>query len=356
MEWLRVQRVRNLNDLQLKPTPKINIFVGKNASGKTAILEGIYLLARARSFRTPRIQEVIQKNQQELRVIAKIQHETAGQIHTGLEKSYGQFLIRRNNEQIKTVSDQASHIPVVLITQDTSNIITGSPSVRRHWLDWAMFHVEPDYLEQWRAYIKALRHRNQLLKHKEKDPQMYRGWEQAMVELAHQINTQREQFLKGLTETLNEVGEDSLTRHTELKLTQGWPEGRSLLEVLQQSRGSDQERGYTRAGIHHADISFSYEGRKISASFSRGQIKLYAIFLIMAQAREILRRTAVKPIVLMDDFKAELDDENSDYLLTWLFKEEFQSFLTTTDISGHKTYNFHKFHVEHGEIQVTSKD
>jgi DNA replication and repair protein RecF len=351
MEWLQIQRVRNLDDIQFKPNPRINVFVGKNASGKTAILEGIYLLARARSFRTPRIQEVIQKEQKELRVLAKIQHEKSGLIQTGLEKSYGQFSIRRNKEPVKTVSDQASHIPIVLITQDTSTIITGPPSVRRHWLDWAMFHVEPNYLTHWKAYIKALRQRNQLLKNKEKSQQIYRGWEQAMVESAYQINTQREQFLLGLRDTLRGVGDDYLTKHTEVKLIQGWPEERSLQEVLEDSRENDREKGYTRAGIHSADVGFTQEGKKISASFSRGQIKLYAMFLIMAQAREIFRRTEVKPVILIDDFRAELDQDNSDYLLTWLYQQEFQAFLTTTEIPLKNAHTFQKFHVEHGNFQ-----
>jgi DNA replication and repair protein RecF len=355
VEWLQIQWVRNLDNLQLTPHPKINVFVGKNASGKTAILESIYLLARARSFRTPRIMEVIQQKRQKLRVIARINHEKAGQIKTGLEKSYGQFSIRRNNEQIKTVSDQASHIPIVLITQDTSSIITGSPKMRRHWLDWAMFHVEPDYLEQRSTYINALRQRNQLLKHKEKNPQMYRGWEQAMVESAYTITAQRERFLEGLRETLKGVGEKNFTQRTELKLNPGWQETRPLLEVLEGSREEDRARGYSRSGIHSADIAFTLEGKKISASFSRGQIKLYAMFLMMAQAEEINKRTGVKPIILIDDFKAELDEENSDYLLTWLYQKSFQSFLTTTAISNKTTGVYQAFHVERGALVESPK-
>ena len=75
------------------------------------------------------------------------------------------------------------------------------------------------------------------------------------------------------------------------------------------------------------------------------------MFLIMAQASEIFRRTAVKPIILIDDFKAELDQGNSDYLLTWLYQHDFQAFLTTTEISHNNGYTFQKFHVEQGEIQ-----
>jgi DNA replication and repair protein RecF len=184
---------------------------------------------------------------------------------------------------------------------------------------------------------------------------MYRGWEQAMVESAYTITAQRERFLEGLRETLKGVGEKNFTQRTELKLNPGWQETRPLLEVLEGSREEDRARGYSRSGIHSADIAFTLEGKKISASFSRGQIKLYAMFLMMAQAEEINKRTGVKPIILIDDFKAELDEENSDYLLTWLYQKSFQSFLTTTAISNKTTGVYQAFHVERGALVESPK-
>lgn len=349
---LQVLRVRNIDKLVLEPDPKINLFTGVNASGKTAILEAIYLLSCARSFRTARIQEVIQEKQESLLVQARINHELSGEIKTGLEKRYGEFTIRRNGETIRTVSDQASQIPVILITQDSQTLVTGAPKVRRHWLDWAMFHVEPEYLGLWKEYIRALRQRNYLLKQREKRVEMYRGWEQAMVELAIEITDLRQGFLEGLETTLRGFQAHDVAQNTCVKLVSGWPGKKGLLEVLQESRAADMERGFTRAGIHQADVRFSAADSRIAARYSRGQIKIFVVLLLLAQARQIQEKTRVSPILLIDDFKAELDQTNSEYLLTWLYNEKFQSFLTTT---AHTTvaegqYSYREFHVEHGEI------
>ena len=168
LEWLQAQQVRNLNNIYLQPAKQLNVITGKNASGKTAVLESIFLLARAKSFRTPRIQEVIQHKKESLIITAKLQHEKEGEITTGIEKQYGKVTINQNGERIKTVSDQVRKFPIILVTQETQTLITGTPKNRRHWLDWAMFHVEHDYLENWKRYMRALRHRNSLLKRKEK--------------------------------------------------------------------------------------------------------------------------------------------------------------------------------------------
>ena len=164
IEWLQIQNVRNLTDLRIEPATRLNILVGPNASGKTSVLEAIYLLSMARSFRTPRVREVIQHQQQSLLVTAGLRYTRSGLVNTGIEKGPGTTAIHFNGENVKKISEQARNIPLILIAPDIQNLALGSPRQRRHWLDWAMFHVEPTYLDDWRDYHKALRQRNSLLK------------------------------------------------------------------------------------------------------------------------------------------------------------------------------------------------
>lgn len=356
VESLQIENVRNLEKTEIKLNKKLNIFTGKNASGKTAILESIYILSRARSFRTPRIQNVIKHQNKSLLITAKVQHEQDGAINTGIEKKYGTVLIKRNGEKIKAVSDQAKKLPLVLITQDTHSLISGGPKQRRHWLDWAMFHVEPDYLDHWKSFMKALRQRNILLKKKEKNREFYRGWEEAMVEFANLLTKQRNDFLTGISKHFKEKKHQFCSENIKISLYQGWGETQQYKEWLDKTWQKDIERGYTQLGIHQADVKFVLEERKIDNVFSRGQIKMVTVFLLFSQAKEIEKRTGVKPVILIDDFKAELDEEASKRILTWLIEEGYQTFLSTTELreDEQETEHLQRFYVEQGKISTIS--
>jgi len=356
MEGLHIKQVRNLRETQLIPCPQLNFLVGKNASGKTAVLEAIFLLARGRSFRTPRVLEVVQYGQTSLIVNGNIQHEKDGLVSTGLEKSYGKTTIRHNNTTITTISEQARNVPVVLATQDSHILISGGPKQRRHWLDWAMFHVEQEYLETWKSYMKALRQRNALLKRRTSSRDLYRGWDEAMVESGTIISSLREGFLVELKAAARSILEGVFPDDLNLSLFVGWPHKRSFRDMLDEARETDLEAGYTRWGPHHADIKMTIRNNNISSVFSRGQIKLFVCLLMLAQAQVLSNRTGVKPVVLMDDYKAELDKHASEHLLTFIGKAGFQAFLSSseTGVSEQGGWERKVFHVEQGKISVNT--
>ena len=142
-----------------------------------------------------------------------------------------------------------------------------------------------------------------------------------------------------------------------ISLNQGWAKNKQYKDWLDETWQRDVERGYTQLGTHQADVSFVLEERKIDTVFSRGQIKMFTVFLLFSQAKEIEKRTGIKPIILIDDFKAELDKEGSKRILTWLTKEGYQAFLSTTELRAdeQEIAQFRRFHVEHGKISIISK-
>src|SRR3970282_1429893 len=142
----------------------MNLIYGKNAAGKTAILEGIHLLARVCSFRTPRINDVIQHGKQQISMMARLNDEQNNKIVTGLEKSRQATKIRFNGFNVKQRSDQARNLPVLTKSPDSHRILHGVRRERRHWLDWSMFHVEPAYMEYWQKNHHAPRQKNALLR------------------------------------------------------------------------------------------------------------------------------------------------------------------------------------------------
>lgn len=352
MEWLQIKQVRNLESIQFSPGPRLNFLIGKNASGKTAILEAIFLLSRGKSFRTPKIQDVIQHNEKTLLVYAELQHEQEGCVSTGLEKGYGQTSIRYNGNKVSAVSEQSRGVPVVLVTQDSQTLVTGSPKERRHWLDWAMFHVEQAYINNWKIYMRALRHRNVLLKKGINNRELYRAWEQAMVESGGYLTRTRQRFLNELLEAVRPLLKDIFSEQITIRLSSEWPEVNPESDIYAETWDTDLKTGYTHTGSHNADVKIQLKNKNIAETYSRGQIKLFVCLLMMAQAKVLADRTGIKPIVLIDDYMAELDSDACKYLLCYLANSPFQVFLSNTEPQKSLENNVmnKEFHVERGDI------
>lgn len=340
--------VRNLADVDIEAAPHLNLIYGPNGGGKTALLEAIYLLARGKSFRTHRIDEVVRWTTSRLQVTAHIHHQDDGNVVAGLERAGGRLRIRYQGEAVPTISTHARRFPVVLLTPDSQQLVLGPPKERRHWLDWAMFHVEPSYLEQWRDYYRALRQRNILLKQARGVSQLA-GWEQAMAGPARELDAARRRFLEVLQRELDRLTGAFWDPRPRAALESGWDGSQPLDRVLQANREDDRQQGYTRQGPHRADIRFSQAGVDLGAQFSRGQSKLFVSLLILALAR-VVEEGGEAPILLLDDVGAELDRDRESGLLAAVRSQECQVFLTRTELPAGwpKTSDDARFHVERG--------
>ena len=353
IDWLQIQNVRNLTNLRIQPTNKLNLFIGPNASGKSSILEAIYVLSRARSFRTPRIKEVIQHTKPSILVTAGLRNAAGVLIKTGIEKRPDKTIIHCNGENIKKTSTQAKNIPLVLIAPDVNSLVTGLPKQRRNWLDWAMFHVEPDYLEDWRNYYKALRQRNMALNHAtNKNYDAMSGWEHIMGETATRITEQRQGLLKKIQQNLDVISKKLLPFETSICLDKGWPGTQPLALCLESNRRADRQSGYTRNGPQVSDVHFLADKRPVDAVCSRGQIKLFLVLLLMSQARTLEMMTGERPVYLMDDYRAEIDAQARRQVFNALIELNAQVFFTATETDAEEARHtdVKMFHVERGDI------
>lgn len=357
IEYFLAQNVRNLTNIELEPGPLLNFFIGPNASGKTALLEAVYILSRGRSFRTPRMAEVIQHHKSSLIVAADLRQSPAKTIRTGIEKLPGKTIIRFDGEIIKKTSEQAKNLPLILIAPDTHRLITGAPKLRRHWLDWGMFHVEPDYLTQWREYHRSLRQRNALLKNKKADTSLLGGWESAIGDTGARISRLRKNFINKIQEVTEKLSISWDMDPPEFKYLQGWSEGSQLTDCLANERQIDRQLGFTRSGIHRADIEFLVNNHSLSTVFSRGRIKQFVTTLLLAQSVVIQDMTGRIPIILIDDFSAEIDADTRSRLLSMLVERGMQAFLTSTETNPELAEENETvlFHVEHGNLRKVVK-
>ena len=148
LSQLYIKNFRNLKDTELTPVCGVNLISGDNASGKTSLLEAIYYLSHVRSFRTQYVTDLILRQAPYLQLVANIETTDNIIIPFGIRRSRNKSEIRVNKQPVKRVSDIAAQFPVLAIHPDSYKLITGSPSQRRQYLDWGVFHVEHGRIAQ----------------------------------------------------------------------------------------------------------------------------------------------------------------------------------------------------------------
>ena len=351
---LGAKSIRNLDEFRLEPASGLNFFHGPNASGKTSVLETVYLLSRLKSFRGRRISDVIRKGCDSLQVYAR-GCDDGVPFTAGIEKGRGLTRLRFNGQPVKTASEQAKRLPVFLLLPDHQRLYIGPPRERRRWLDWSLFHVEQDYIHAWTSYHRALRHRNVLLKSSLKaGAEALEGWERRMGIEAMKIDRARADYLAEVNLHMNQcLLPKVVDGEAEIAYIKGDYETDRFADHLAGNRDSDQRRGYTGAGPHQADVSFSLNGDSVGRHLSRGQVKLFGGALISAQLQR-LKDQRISALLLVDDLDAELDPDSSRRMLDMLLQNEAQTFISLLKLqdwtplqAGLNT----AFHVKQGVIR-----
>ena len=347
IEQLGISNVRNLSNVTIEADPKVNFFFGENAAGKTAVLEAIHLISRTKSFRSPRISDILRYGEEFLTVTTEL-IEKEKRVVTGLKKSTVEMQLKYNGIKVEKASVQAQNIPLFVINPESHKILNGNPKERRRWLDWAMFHVEPGYIGTWQQYYLALRHRNALLRKRAKDKE-FEVWEEIMAKTAIKLTDFRGKYIKNVQKRINNTEESPFI---DVEIKEKKKADVSARDCLVQERKNDMQAGYTKSGPHRTDIIFYVDGQVASKSLSRGQAKLFLILLMSAQAIEFIDKTDRSPVLLVDDIAAELDADSLKMALTRLESLKLQIFInsvhqnTAESIKGELAM----FHVERGKV------
>lgn len=350
---LEVRNVRNIQTVSMEPSPQLNVLVGANGSGKTSLLEGIYILGRARSFRSTQAAQVINFNQDRLTVTGRLLEESGR-----AAVSVGVQLSRRRREMVlagvklQSSADLIWAFPVSIIQPTSTTLFENAPKYRRQFLDWGVFHVDHTYLANWRGYVRALAQRNALLR--SGDHKDLQTWDHELDRYGTIVATARAAYAERLRPRFIQVAQLFLGQYEfSLHSCAGWDAAKRLCDVLQEGFASDRRHGFTLAGPHKGDFSVQADGRPAKAVLSRGQMKLLVFSLLLAQA-SLLEELDGKPgCVLIDDLASELDGASRDRLLRYLKMCKQQFFLTATDPQVLKHESLAEaavFHVEHGRV------
>ncbi|MEJ2612489.1 MAG: DNA replication/repair protein RecF [Candidatus Thiodiazotropha sp.] len=349
---LKIQNLRNIVNAEICPGKNLNFFSGPNAAGKTSLLESIYLLARARSFRPSQNRNLINKNENELIIFSELIRSDNSLCKIGLKKDKRKTQIKSDGREVKKLSELAHNLPISVLTPNIQRLIEEGPEQRRKLLNWGLFHVEHSYTKLARNYSKVLQQRNKALFGRKEDVTI---WTNQLAHLGEMVADKQQQYTELWIEQIERLKVLlPVTPEFKLDYVRGWKADTTLEETLMDSYESDRDRGFTTHGPHRMDVKISSQGRAIKHDYSRGQKKIIACLLMLAQTSLIKVRSQESPIILADDLHAELDIETYQSLLRLITQLQLQTFITTLDksyaVSQSGELNRKMFHVEHGDV------
>lgn len=353
-----LKNFRNIVDAHLNFDPKLNFIYGENGSGKTSLLEAIYMLGMGRSFRTRLTRSIITHDQKNLLISGQISVNEHRSVRIAIEKTLADGAkIHIDREKNANTAQLIGLLPIQIINADSYCLLNAGPMHRRKFVDWGVFHVEHSFYPAWKRYHRALKQRNALLKKKITNPELD-AWGQELVESGLIINNLRKSYLDLFEPVFNEAIRAFLGAYDfKLEYQSGWDSEKTLAEALASSKQRDLIYGSTQTGPHRADILFSHNKTPVSELLSRGQQKLFICALYIAQNRCLRKLSGKKTSYLIDDIGSELDQVNLTKLTQTLLGEESQLFITGIQpqdlrLLGKEGRQTKMFHVEHGQINI----
>jgi len=345
----RAERFRCLSAIELELDPKSNLFIGPNASGKTSLLEAAFFLSRGRSFRSRRRDALIAHGANDFVLSAQAMGSVAP-VPLGVRATRGDTEWRVGGAAAAGIADLAEQFPAQVIDPEVHKLLEEGPGRRRRFLDWGVFHVEHGFLSNWRRYHQALRQRNAALKKDAGDTDLA-VWERELASSGEALATQRGGYLERIAPPLARIGQALLGEPIALVHQRGWDPDRSLLEALAADRSRDRRYRATQLGPHRSDIAVLVGDQPAKDRVSRGQQKLVAAGLMLAQLEIQELERPGRSALLLDDPAAELDGENLARLMALVRDVPAQLWVTSLkpEIAG-LVEGGRVFHVERGNI------
>lgn len=357
---LTLSRLRRFDSVELAPCPGINLITGDNGAGKTSILEALHLMAYGRSFRGRVRDGLVQKGRDALEVFVEWDERarsTEGYTRrrAGLRHSGQLWKGRLDGEDVTQLGNLCAALAVVTFEPGSHALISGGSEPRRRFVDWGLFHVEPDFLPLWRRYMRALKQRNALLKTGGANS-LLDSWDHELAETGTPLTSRREQYLDRLQEKAVAVAAELAPALGigALEFQPGWRRSEmSLADALLLGRERDRQVGYTTQGPHRADWSVRFSEIPGRDALSRGQAKLTALTCLLAQADDYAALRGEWPVIALDDLASELDRNHQYRVLQRLAASPAQVFITATEVPAALVSEIvpaMTFHVEHGEV------
>ena len=338
LQHLTIKTFRNYKEAKIDFNPKLNVFLGQNAQGKTNILEAIYFLALTRSQRTRTDKNLIHFDEEQRHLSGLLQKKT-GSIPLEIDLTPKGRVTKVNHLKQARLSDYIGHMNVVLFAPEDLQLIKGAPSVRRKFIDIELGQIKPIYLSDLSNYNHILKQRNTYLKSANQiDETFLSVLDDQLVDYGCRVMVHREEFIKKMEsfgrekhfDISDQLEELSIRYQPSVNFTDKEHLAESFYTALQKSRSRDLFKKNTGVGPHRDDMIFLING--MDASFgSQGQHRSLVLSIKLAEIELMESITKESPILLLDDVMSELDNTRQLKLLETI-SQNIQTFITTTSL------------------------
>ncbi len=356
---LKLLNFRNYNQLAVTFDNHLNIIYGKNGSGKTNLVEAIYVLAITRSFRQINDKTLIKSGTN----LTKIE----GMLNDEFQTTFKIIInndgkkVKINNNKITRISDYVSKINVVLFNPNDLKMIKDTPSIRRKYLNIGLSQLHIEYLKKLNDYNKLLKIRNAYLK------QMYLNGNamttylqvitEKLIDSGLEIYQMRENYLKNLNLYLKDIYKKiALDGDLVVQYDSDYQNKsrKELINLYNKNLKRDLAFGKTNIGIHHDDFHLYLDEYDLKDYGSEGQQKNAVIAWKFSEICIFKKEKNVTPILILDDLLSELDVEKIKNILQFI-EQDIQTFITTTEIEKLsfllKDKNYKKFFISNGLLE-----
>ena len=339
---------RNLLVENLTFKPGLNILHGRNAQGKTNILEAIYFSAFGRAFRGKSDSELVKWDEKDSMIRIETEKDGLGYVTDVHIEKFGKkvskcFSIDRL--PVKHMKDLFGRLLVVMFGPEDLRLIKSGPSERRRFMDMEICQLSPVYYNDIKEYHRILKHRNALLKNLQKDRSCIDtlcAWDEQLVFYAGRINKIRGGFVEKINAVANDIYKN-ITGGEEISLV--YKPSLISSDCLKKNRDKDIYRGTTSEGIHMDEIEFGINGASARSFASQGQQRSAALSAKLAEISIIKEATGQDPILLLDDVLSELDSYRQEFLLSFVIAQ--QTILTATGVNELLNKVSGKYNIKH---------
>ena len=367
---IELQDFRNYAKLEASFSEKVNIFIGNNAQGKTNLLEGIYMNAMARSFKTSKDKELIRFGREFCRVRITSFYDDDDHVTEIVINKDGRKGVKLDGVRINRTSELLDRIFIIVFSPEDMKIVKDEPEKRRRFIDRELCQVKPGYFSDLSNYKKVLKQRNTYLRESVIEPSILDIWDRELARYGAHIIVRRRQFIERIDKISRAIhgrisgGRENLGLRYETSFDIPEEDGekkesylshveQAFYDMLVKRRKEDMENRSTGRGPHRDDLKISADDIDLRKFGSQGQQRTAALSLKLSEIRLIEEEMGEKPILLLDDVLSELDNDRQTYLINSLGGN--QLFITTADISGKVAKNLPEgkiFKIKAGEVDI----
>ena len=336
LEKLTILNYKNIGEVTLDFSPKVNCFIGHNGVGKTNVLDAIHYLSFCRSSISNTDSQVIRHGEEFFMLEGRYATDEGEPeiVYCGMKRGTKKHF-KRNGKEYRRLSEHIGLIPIVMVAPADNMIIDGQSEERRRLMDMVISQFDHAYIDHLSRYTKALQQRNSLLRQDEEpDASLLDVLEEQMGYEGECVFAAREAFVNELIPVFQRYYEAISGGREEVGISyESHCRRGPLCEVIRRDRFKDRAVGYSLHGVHRDDLLFTLGSHQMKREGSQGQNKTFAVALKLAHF-DFLKRTASRttPLLLLDDIFDKLDSDRVERIVEIVSASGFgQIFVTDTN-------------------------